>query len=327
MYLCDYANHSTTKHWLEYLQANHEVVTDMYCNPIYAEWADVIFCEWCETSAQQLAKRAGYFTDVYDPAGILGPQNARYTGTFMWPDAKLFIRPIDIDIIYGHFNGVEWENVDGMAYIAPHLGNMLTRNKQYPPGMPIVEIPLSVKLSDWGYRDRPRGTGRQIAWVNHNWAAKNLHLAYLALHDLILRSGDKSWMLHVVSNGRSNEHWLFSYLQHLAKTLGIENNIIHYSSVPSIDEFLDDKDFLWQTSCKEGFSLIMGEAMAKGLHVYSLNWESSKHLWGETPICDTPGQLATKTLVDTYDSQFFRDLAETHSHDKEIARLREITGL
>lgn len=327
VYLIDYPNFRTTRHWRDYLAANHDLVTDMYLNPIKAAWADVIFCEWVEGAAQQLSRRKGHFDDVYDHEGMIGPQHAVHSGDWSWPNAKIFMRGIDIDLHMGHFRGVSWENVGALMYIAPHFRDIIMDGMTYPPNLRLEETNLSVKLDEWTYRDRPCGTGRNIAWINENWSAKQLGLAYIALAKLIEKSGDRTWRLHVVSNGHSNEHWLFRYQEHLMKTLGIEDNVVKYDSVPSIDSFLEDKDFLWQTSAKEGFSLIMGEAMAKGLHVYSLNWESSTAIWGFTPICDTPEQLASKTMLDTYDSAFFRGLAETHSHDKEIARLREITGL
>jgi len=264
-----------------------------------------------------------------DQAGICGntEKHHQHTGDFDWSGKDIFIRPIDIDVHYGHFRQVKWENVKGMFYIAPNFLTLLKKNFTFPEDLMVEETILSIKMDEWKYRDRPCGEGRKIAWVNHNWTAKGLNLAYIALNKLITITGDSSWELHVVSNGRSTEHWYFDYLDHLAKTLDIEDRITQYATVESIDEFLDDKDFLWQTSLKEGFSLICAEAMAKGLHVYMNNWQDSEHIWGSNVVSNTPESLATKTATDVYSSEHFRELAATHSHDKEIARLRELTGL
>ena|SRR3990167_2912908 len=324
VFLCDYPNFRTTRHWRDYLVANHDLVTDMYFNPVYAEWADVIWMEWCEYAAIEAARGEGDFKDVYDHAGIRGAKNAQHGGHFNWKGKKMIIRPIDIDIHVGHFRSVEWKNVDSLCYIAPHFGRMLRNGFAYPPELKIHETRLSVKLDEWRFKERTPGAN--IAWINHNWSGKNLPGAIYALKKLNELSSAK-YTLHVVENKRSNENWLFSHVKHIIKIFGLEEYVRFYQTVPSIDEFLEDKNYLWQTSMKEGFSLIMGEALAKGIKALTLNWESSDEIWPKELVADTPEELALKTIEGEYNSNKFREIASRYSHDKEIAQLREITGL
>jgi len=321
--LIDYPNFRTTRHWRDYLAENHELETDMYADPEKMAWADVIWMEWCEYAAILASK--GVYNDETchfwnDSENRFGAGNSRD-----WRKSKLFIRPIDIDIHAGHFRGVDWTRVQAMCYIAPHFREMLMDGMQYPPGLRIEETRLSVKLDEWVWRSR--GPGKNIAWMNENWSAKNLPAAIYALHRLVRYEGWSDAVLHVVSNGRSGENWLHRHVRHMVRYLGLEENVRFYDSVPSVDKFLDDKDFLWHTGMKEGFSLICGEALAKGIKVLMLNWESSKEIWPEELVCDTPEILAARTAIGGYDSAQLRSYAERYSHDKEIANLRRITGL
>ena len=155
VYLVDNPNFRTTRHWRDYLMANYDFVHDMYWNPVYAEWADVIWVEWCEGTAQEASMLKAHYTDVYDHAGIRGEVNKQYSGDFNWSGKEIYIRPIDIDIHYGHFRGVKWDNITGMAYIAPSFGEMLHTNMTYPATLKEKLTPLSIKVDEWTYRDRP----------------------------------------------------------------------------------------------------------------------------------------------------------------------------
>lgn len=321
--LIDYPNFRTTRHWRDWLAENHELTTDMYADPEKMAKADVIWMEWCEYAAI-LASQGRYDDSNFklwnDPENRFGPG-----GYADWSKAKLFIRPIDIDIHFGHFRGVKWENVTGMAYIAPHFGRILQDGMQYPPGMKIMETRLSVRLDEWKYRQR--GPGKNIAWVNEGWSAKNLPGALYALHDLIHITGWEDAKLHVVENKRSGEQWLHRHVQHLIDILGLKNNVVFYGEVPSLDEFLEGMNFLWQTSMKEGFSLVMAEALAKGIKALTLNWESSTDIWPRELVADTPHELAMLTIQREYDSVKLQSYASRYSHLNEIAELRKFTGL
>lgn len=325
VYLCDYSHHKTTRQWLKYLEANHEVVTDMYWNPVYAEWADIIFVEWAENSAQQASLGEMDGEGFYDHAGVRGIPNQQYSGHFNWKGKPLFIRPIDMDVYYGHFRGIRWENVTALIYIANHIGELLNRNITYPETLKQYHVPLSVDLSEWTFRERD-GSGKQIAWINHNWSGKCLPLMLQAFDKLIQTTNDWEWHLHIVSNGRSTEPWFFEYCEQWIKTRGLEKNITWHDSVPNIDQFLDDKDYLVSSSLKEAFSLILAEAMSKGIKALTHNWWGAEDIWPREMVWETIDEFPKKLLT-PYDSNYYRELAAQYSSDKEVEALRKITGL
>lgn len=327
IFFCDYTHHKTTRHWLEWLKQNHEVIVDMYFNPLYAQWADVIWIEWCEGAAVEASQMKGHYENIYDHAGVCGnnDKSHQHSGDFDWSGKKIIIRPIDIDVHYGHFRKVKWENVDSLFYIAPHILDLMS-DFHFPETLKKVHTPLSVDLDEWKFRER-HDSGRNIAWINHSWTCKGLPLALQGLEKLIRVSGDRSWKLHIVENGRSNEYWLWSYLYHIIEELGLKDNVIWYKSVGSVDEFLEDKDYLWQTSFKEGFSLIVAEALAKGIKALTHNWRDSRLIWGDEIVWSTIDELVEKMLDGKYDSQHYREIVKQYSKEKEVELLRKLTNL
>ena len=338
VYVCDNPNLKTTKHWVNWLKENYEVVVDMYFNPVYAEWADVIYIEWCEPPAIQASQLKGFFENVYDHEGVRGEREKTYTGDFDWTGKPIFVRGIDMDIFYGHYRSVNWANITGFIYIAEHLKELM-RPFPFPDSLRIAHIPLSVNLGDWNFRERS-GDGRKVAWINHNWSAKGLPLMLQAFEKLVRLTPGEPWEFWVISNGRSTEHWLHDgYIPHMVKTLGLQDRVKFFNDgVPNIDEFLEDKDYLVSSSYKEAFSLILAEAMAKGIKAVTHSWWGVDKIWPDEMIWKTvdefPAKLlgfdpsaATHPVKYPYDSKHYRELAGRYSHEVEIQKLREFTGL
>lgn len=326
VFVCDAVHGKTTKHWINWLKENHEVVTDMYFNPVYAEWADIIFIEWCEPPAIEASRLKGFYEGVYDHEGVWGEREKQYTKDFDWSGKPIFIRGIDMDIYYGHYHSVKWENVAGFAYIAEHLKEYIGPFP-FPPSLRIAHIPLSVNLNDWKYRERD-GTGRKVAWINHNWSGKGLPLMLQAFEKLVRVSGDKSWEFWIISNGLSTEPWLHQgYIPHMVRTLGLSENVRFFNDgVPNIDEFLEDKDYVVSSSLKEAFSLILCEAMAKGIKAVTHSWWGVDKIWPDEMIWKTVDEFPEK-MLNGYDSKHYRELAGRYSHEEEIKKLREFCGL
>ena len=327
VYIIEYPNQQVSKHWIKHLKEKHDVVVDLYFNPIYALWADVIVCVWCEGAAQELSQIKGHYEDVLDDAGVRGIPHARYSGDFDLTDKKIFIRPIDIDVWAGHFRGVKWQNVTGMLYTAPNFLKLMQTGFDFPVTLQMHEVPISIKMDEWHYRDRKPDEGYDIAWVNHSWTAKGLDFALQAFALLVKYEEEKPWHLHVCEHGRSNEAWYHGFIQHFIDANDLRDRVTFYDSVPSVDEFLEDKQYLWSTSMKESFSQISAEAMAKGLRVFIRNFPDAKHIWGDEITFDTVDQLMTMTSQQGNTSKWYRDLVSKYDCALEIQQLDEITGL
>lgn len=326
VYFCDYTHHKTSRHWYNYLKQNHQVVEDMYFNPVYAEWADVIYVEWAEGSAIEASRGKGHYDGVYDHEGVWGDKNAQYTKDFDWTGKPIYIRGIDIDILFGHFRQINFENVTGFMTIAPHIDRITNDGSvAYPEKLKRAIIPLSVDLNEWTLNERK---GYKLAWINHHWSAKGFPLMLQAFAKLVSCYPNNLWELHVVENGRSTEHWLFRYIEHMLIKLNIKDRVFFYPTVDSVDQFLQDKDVVVSSSHKEAFSLILAEAMAKGMPALTHSWEGAEEIWPEDMVWITIDEFPSKlTELQKKSPTFFIERASKYSKEKEIQALRKMTNL
>jgi len=303
IYLADNPWQKTTNLMMKYWKLDgHAVITDPYFNPVKAEWADTIWIEWCEGTAVDASKRKGHFEGVISDHKPITQQD------FDWTGKKLINRMVDIEAYYGHFRAVDWNNVDVLTYIAKHIFEMVDEEKNFSQykNLQTVHIPLGIEVDAWKFKDR-KGDGRNIAWVNHSWTAKNLQLAIMGLRELINLTKDKSWKLYMVGTW-SNEQWFKPFIEYQIKSLGLQDNVTMQTRVPSVDDFLDEMDFILNTSMKEAFSLITAEAMAKGIKPIIYDWKGSRDIYPEKYIYTTITEMIQLFLGDYHSEQYREDV-------------------
>ena len=308
IFFIDNPYYKTTKHILKHWQEKYEVKTDLYFDPVKAEWADVIYIEWCEGTIIEASKLRGHYDNVIsDHKRILKTD-------FDWSGKNLINRIIDIDAYYGHFRQVQWQNVNHLVYIAKHIFNRVNNEMHFAekyPNLKTTHIPLGIDLDAWSFKDRTKTHGKNIAFVNHLWTGKNIPLALQILAKLVTL--DKNWKLWLVGNW-SNEAWLRPYIEYFVKSNNLENNIVFSPRVSDVNAFLDNMDYTLTTSSKEAFSLITAEAMAKGIKPLIHNWEGAMDIYNHKYIFNTVDKCIEMCYSD-YNSNEYRE--EVKKYDKK----------
>lgn len=318
----DNPDFKTTRSLVDYF-SNHpdiEFVHDMYADPAKMAWADVIWMEWIEYASQIASHRVYNDQNKYlwnDAENRFGAGAER-----RWDKAKLILRGIDIDILYGHFRGVKWENVDHLLFIAPHIKEYAYRGSTtIPSSVPVDVIPLGIDTSKYTFRDRSGAGNRRVAVIHHCWSGKNLPLLAQAIAALVKKT-DRSWFFHMVGTW-SNEAWLPEYFWHICEKLGIKDLIRWDSRVGDMDAFLEDFGYSISASSKEAFSLTMAEAAAKGIKPLMHHWNGAKDLWPEYMVWDTIDEFVEK-MLEPIDSKKYRQDVEKYDINKLIPRFEEI---
>ena len=299
--------YKTTKHILKHWQETQDVKTDLYFNPQKAEWADIIYIEWCEGTIIEASKGKGHYDGVISDHKIIAQTD------FDWSNKILINRIIDIDAYYRHYRQVQWQNVNHLAYIAKHIFEMVDREMDFARNYPNLQthhIPLGIDLDAWTFKNRDKTHGKNIAFIHHLWTGKNIPLALQILAKLV--SLDKDWKMWLVGDW-SNEMWLRPYIQYFVKSNGLEHNLEILSRASDVNLFLDNMDYLLSTSSKEAFSLIIAEAMAKGIKPLIHNWEGSKDIWNTKYIYNTVDECV-EMCCDNYNSEEYRE--EVKKYDK-----------
>jgi hypothetical protein len=303
LYIGDHlGGHKTTKEIEKWFgQKGHEVQWDMYYEPKKAEWADVIFFEWCE-GMMNLCLRAG------------------------WGKKKpVYARAMDIEIWAGQAAREDLTDLHGLAYTSKAYFEVLKDDAEWHkkyPNLPTHHIPLSIDVNNWTYKEREKG--RNVAVLGHMWDAKGPQMIPQFVKYLIDKTGDTSWKFYVQGHWRHDVwKWYLYYFKHIIKELGIEENIVlNEKPVESIDEWLEDKNYLVTFSMKDAFSIPVAEAQAKGIKALPHNFLGAKDIWDKY-VWSTFDELYTMMIDDEYNSQEYHDNVKSKYSNEVIMPLWE----
>jgi glycosyltransferase involved in cell wall biosynthesis len=238
------------KHW----EKNHEVKV----NPTWeqAEYADIVFFYQADNVA------------------VEGTKNHKFNG-------KVFVQCVDIEVWAGQANAVNWYDTDGAIFMAKHIRDMVVPSIR--ADLPIAIIQPGIDLTKYTLRPPNDFSDpiRRIAYVvgdNRIWDVKRFDIALQITKDLLNKT-NIIWQLHV--RGTYSSHAQYNaYCKHLQKDLELDDFVIWHDKVEDMNEWLDDKDYLFLASTKEAFSYATAEAMAKGIKPVLGNWQSAKEVWG-----------------------------------------------
>ena len=135
---------------------------------------------------------------------------------------------------------------------ASHIRELVEGYVSFPDNVEIYHVPFGVDMDKWTYRER--SGGKNIAFIAHRWSAKGLPL----LAQVMMRL--RGYKLHILGN-KSSEKWLHAYWDYIVDQVGFPVEETEHTD--SVNEWLDDKDYLIVTSQKEAFSYVAAEAAAK----------------------------------------------------------------
>jgi glycosyltransferase involved in cell wall biosynthesis len=158
-----------------------------------------------------------------------------------------------------------------------------------------------VVLSNWTYRQR--APGPKIAMIGYINQRKNLSMALQILFCL-----PENYTLHIAGGLQNVE--TDTYLYNLARESGLTDRVKLYGNVDDIDSWLEDKDYLLNTSISEGCPNSVIEAMAKGIKPLVHNWPGASVLFSDY-VFNTVGGAANMILKGDYNSEHYRKDAET----------------
>jgi len=249
----------------------HEVEYTMGYDPAKHEWADVCLIDVCD-------------------------HNANVGSTYKFEGSRLVIRAIDIECWVRQPRAVTWENVDALIFGAKHIEELVRSYTDLPESLEVAHVPFGVLPSLWGFRVR-NGAGRNMAFVAHQWSAKGLPLLFQVMAKL------PGWKLHVLGT-ENTERWLHWYKRHIIDEMRLD--VEFTASVESVDEWLEDKDYLIVSSQKEAFSYVTAEAALKGIKPLVHNFWRAKDIWPESWVWTTIDECI-EMIHGPYDSHEYRD--------------------
>jgi len=302
--------HKTTKEMeKELVKMGHEVKWNMYYDmrekDQYIEWCDIAIFEWFEGAMERCLKDG-------------------------WGKKKpIFARAMDIEIWANNSNGADLTDLTGLAYTSKAYFEVLKENHDLSkyPNLKTKHIPLCIDMNDWTFKERKHG--KNVAVIGHFWGSKGEVLIPQFVRQLIDRTGDTSWKFYLQGNWRHDVwKWYLYYMKHIIKELGLENNIfLNEERVNSIDEWLEDKNYLITFSMKDAFSIIVGEAMAKGIKALPHNFQGAKDIWGKY-VWSSFDELYNEITKGEYNSKEYRDFVQNnYSNEVIMKKWSEFIGI
>lgn len=302
------------KWWAEH---GHEVQYSRYYNPEIALWADVLWFDTCDNNLSSATKPG---LAIMDDTANFQPWDLHDMDL---TEKHVIVRPIDIEVWQGHAFASNWDLVDDVIFIAPHIREV--GNEHELPDrrqeMRVHTVPCAVDLDLWKYAEHKPGFN--IAVVGERWMSKGE--AYVLQIAMKLKEIDPRYKIHWLGQ-RSDYQWEHAYFDDF-----IEHNNLNFeitNIVDSVDEFLDDKDYILSASHKEAFGYNIAEGMAKGLKPIIHRFFGADALWpGLT--WDTIDQAVEMITSADYDSQQYPKYLFNHEYTlpEMMARIDEIINL
>jgi len=312
----DNVNGKTTREiWEHWDSQGHEVKHSMGYNDKWCEWADIAWFEWLDSNIQ-IATQGRPDPDnkgewKLKPLSLMGHK------------PKVIVRAVDIEIWVGRHKQVIWDDINAFTYLSPVIRDLVLTEcpvlkEKIDKGEIIMEqMQLGIDLDKWKFKER-NGSNKKMAFISHRWSAKGLGLFAQIAKKLI--DIDNNWTFHIVGT-RSNERWLHAYFEHILKEMGIFKHFeIIENKIPSIQEFLEDKDYMVTTHFKDAFSLVVGEAMASGIKTYAHNFPGAKDIWGKY-VWTTIDEVVDRVINEPYNSKEYRQYV-ADNHDIKFAKQR-----
>jgi glycosyltransferase involved in cell wall biosynthesis len=288
----------------------HEVKTDRYYDPKLVEWADIVWFDTCDNNL-----KSAMYPDKSDPT-----QEGWDLHEMDLTRKKIIVRIIDIEVWVGHNMNVDWSLITDIVYIAPHIMELVKNSPNWKPEYDAKchFIPCGVNLEKFTFKERQAGFN--IGVVSEIWESKGADL-FLQVA-LKLRQIDERYNIQWVGKMQCYQ-WDWYYIQDFIKRHDLKIEFIEH--VESIDEFLEDKNYLLHCSLKEGFSYATAEAMAKGIKPVTHSFYGSEHLWpGLT--WDSIDEAVIDITEDFYDSNDYRQylIEKGYTVDGMMERITEV---
>lgn len=214
-----------------------------------------------------------------------------------------------VEAYMGFYRQIDWLCVDHLIFVSDHIRRKCS-DITYPENCKIHVIHNGVDIERFRFKERMRDSTRYLAPVNFGYVGnivpqKGL-LTFLSYFSFIRKEyPDAKFFLAGLSrmHGREGEYW-----EYMKEKIG---NVFEEPEGVDTNEWLEDKDitYLVQPSYAESFSLIVAEAMAKGIKPFINNYWGSEELWPKELIYTNIADFGN-IIEGPYESRKYRDWVE-----------------
>lgn len=221
---------------------------------------------------------------------------------------KVIARLHAIERYMGYHHQIDWSCVSDLIFVSEHMKRMCNEDGELPVRQHVIYN--GIDLDKFTFKERDNGL--TLGYAGNIVPAKGILTMFHYFREL-RRHGD--YKLKMVGLNRFSARDLEFY-KHYTKDLPIEEE----GETSDINKWLDGVDYLWQPSHAESFSLIVGEAMAKGIKPLINGFYGADELWPESLIYKDFTAFFD-IIITRYKSNEYREFAERYSLEKEMEQI------
>lgn len=257
---------------IEWWQKNgHEVKFDRYYDPDKVDWADIVWFDTCDNNLKMACDPPQDYVDSWVNEGHSYPWRL---GDMDLSKKTIVCRPIDIEVWGDHQANVDWNLIDHTIFIAEHIkekGNLSPRLRESTTKQHVVHC--GVDLDKFTFKERKPGF--KIAVLGEFWMSKGVDYGLQVA--MKLKEIDSRYEIHWLGPNQMYP-WEYAYATDFIKRNDLPI-FLNHDFVPSVDEWLEDKNYLLSCSKKEAFGYNIAEAMAKGIKPVIHHFYGAEHIW------------------------------------------------
>lgn len=267
------------------------------------QWADVVWLEWGNEMAIQLTQHPTLLNDKH-----------------------VILRLHSYEALSGYVGQIDWNRVNDIIFVCKHIqdlsiaqiaiGDTLQKN----PATWI--IPNGIDISRFAYKERTKGPNiAYLGAINHKKGPMLLLHAFHALFTM-----NKKYHLHIA--GKYQDPRYRFYFKKMIKKLGMESNVHEYGEITKPENWLDDMNYIINSSVLEGHPVGIAEAMAMGIKPLIHSFVGSDNLYPDDYIWYTIPDLKKLVKSKDYNSQEYRDyiIENRWTLDAQIESILKILG-
>ncbi|UNC92306.1 glycosyltransferase [Candidatus Contubernalis alkaliaceticus] len=254
----------------------------------WMEWGDLCWFEWCDKlllygSKLPLAK-----------------------------NKKIVCRLHSYEAFTQYPGKVNWNNVDKVIFIAEHIKNIVVKKYRILDEKTAV-IPNGVNMNKWTFNTRNPGFNiAYIGYINYKKGPMLLLQAFKYLFDR-----DSRYKLYIA--GQFQDHRYYLYYQQMIKELNIENNFFFQGWQNDLDNWLNDKNFVLNTSVLESQNMSIMQAMSKGIKPVIHNFAGAQNIYPKRYLWNTVEEAFEMVTEQKYSSIEYKSFIEkNYSLEKQV---------
>ncbi|QUL99339.1 MAG: glycosyltransferase [Candidatus Fermentithermobacillus carboniphilus] len=217
---------------------------------------------------------------------------------------------------------INWHRIDAVIFVSRKAQESFRdlHPDQYRAIRRAFVVPNAVDLEKFRFRDR--GPGFNLACTARIHPDKNLPLLVQCMD--ALRRIDTRYRCEVA--GKVSDLALYRYLKQMVSRLNLDENLVFLGHVNDVSQWLDNKNYIVQTSVVEGHPVGLLEGMAMGLKpvVHSF-YGIEEDMYPEGSVFLTPSEFADIVVHGDYQPSLYRDwVLERYSLAGQIRAIKSI---